>query len=106
MSGEISLLEQVRVKELELKETEDQARIKAEQIIAESKNEASEIVRKAQAEGERQAEQERIAGKQRLSEDLTMMRTQAISKREEVRVKGEGRIDAAAKIILERVAFT
>lgn len=105
MADEVSLLEQVRVKELDLKEKEDQAKLKADQIIWDARKEAKEVRDKAQQEGTQLAEKERSEGESQLAAELAMMKTQGAADQERMREIGKSRVDAAAKRIAEKVAF-
>jgi vacuolar-type H+-ATPase subunit H len=58
MSGEQpSVLQQIRKREVELSVRADQARRDAEQIVADAKREAADILKNAEADGRRTAEE-------------------------------------------------
>jgi vacuolar-type H+-ATPase subunit H len=105
MTGDTSLLEQVRTKELELKEKEDQARKEAEQIISEAKSAAEQTLVRAREDGSQQAVKRRDEGMAKISEDLEQIRERAAGEKKRILENGESRIAAAADKILERVAF-
>lgn len=105
MTGDTSLLEQVRTKELELKEKEDQARKEADRIIRDARGAAEQTLIRAREEGSRQAEQRRDEGMTQLSGDITQIRERAAREKRQVVETGESRVAAAAERILERVAF-
>ncbi|NYT16397.1 MAG: hypothetical protein GKC06_00080 [Methanomicrobiales archaeon] len=105
MTGDTSLLEQVRTKELELKEKEEKARKEAEQIISQAKTAAEQTLVRAREDGSRQAVKRRDEGMAQISEDLKQIRERAAGERTRILENGEGRIAAAAEKILERVAF-
>jgi vacuolar-type H+-ATPase subunit H len=65
---EPSVLQQIRRKEVELSVKADQARQEAEQIIANARREAADILKKAETDGKRAAEE---YSKKRLADALT-----------------------------------
>ncbi len=105
MANEVSLLEQVRVKELDLKQKEDQAKLKAEQMIRDSRKTAKEVRDMARQEGIQSAEKERSEGEAQLAAELAGMKTQGAADQERMRELGKSRVEAAAKKIAEKVAF-
>jgi capsule polysaccharide export protein KpsE/RkpR len=105
MADEVSLLEQVRVKELDLKQKEDQAKMRAEEILKDSRKTAKDVRDMAQQEGIQLAEKERSDGEAQLAADLARMKKEGAENQEKIRELGKNRVDAAAKKIAERVAF-
>jgi vacuolar-type H+-ATPase subunit H len=105
MEEEASLLEQVKTKELELKEQEEKARADAESIITDAKKRHSEIVENGRKEGETLAEQKYSQGMEELESEIQVIRSEASKSREETVKRGESRVGDAARRIIEKVAF-
>jgi V/A-type H+/Na+-transporting ATPase subunit G/H len=98
-----SVLQQIRKKEVELSVRTDQARRDAEQIVADAKREAADILKNAEADGRRTAEEYH---KEKLTSVLKEVDSLHASGEEEVRtvrLKGEQNLSQAVDKILNVV---
>jgi len=105
MEEEASLLEQVKIKELELKDKEEKARAEAESIITDAKRRHNEIIEKGRQEGEVLAEKKYSQGMEELDSEIQTMRSEAEVQRQETAARGESKVGDAARRIIEKVAF-
>jgi vacuolar-type H+-ATPase subunit H len=105
MEEEASLLEQVKRKELELKEQEENARVQAQAIISDAKQRSSEMIEGARKEGESRARERYSQGMAELESEMQALRSEAEARRLETARRGESRVADAAPRIVEKVAF-
>ena len=104
MATERSVLQKIRVKELALSATIDQARREAEQIVQNAKKEAEDLLKYAEEEGGKEAnqlyKQEMDNAKQEAERLRQLSEQEAINARK----KGEARVAAAVDYIVRTVA--
>ena len=105
MEEEASLLEQVKGKELELKEQEESARLQAQAIISDAKQRSTEMIEVARKEGESLADERYSQGMAGLESEMHALRSEAEARRLETAKRGESRVADAARKIIEKVAF-
>ncbi|MGA9080383.1 MAG: V-type ATPase subunit subunit G family protein [Halobacteriota archaeon] len=101
--AEPSILQQIRRKEVELSVKADQARRDAEQIVADARREAVDILKKAEIDGKQAADE---YSKKRLAAVLNEVETlQRLGKEEAELTKqgGEQNLSKAIEIIVKAV---
>jgi V/A-type H+/Na+-transporting ATPase subunit G/H len=98
-----SVLQQIRKKEVELSVRADQARRDAEQIVADAKREAVDILKNAETDGRRTAEgwhKEKLAS---VLEEVDKLHRSGEEEVETARLKGEQNLSTAIDKILHVV---
>jgi V/A-type H+/Na+-transporting ATPase subunit G/H len=98
-----SVLQQIRKREVELSVRADQARRDAEQIVADAKREAADILKNAEAEGSSTAEEwhkERLAS---VLEEVDKLHRSGEDEVKNVRLKGEQNLPKAIDKIVNVV---
>ena len=98
-----SVLQQIRKKEVELSVRTDQARRDAEQIVADAKREAADILKNAETDGRRTAEgwhKEKLAS---VLEEVDKLHRSGEEQVKTARLKGEQNLSTAIDKILNVV---
>ncbi|MGZ4928921.1 MAG: V-type ATPase subunit subunit G family protein [Halobacteriota archaeon] len=98
-----SVLQQIRKKEVELSVRTDQARRDAEQIVADAKREAADILKNAETDGRRTAEgwhKEKLAS---VLEEVDILHKSGEEQVKTARLKGEQNLSTAIDKILNVV---
>ncbi|MGZ4926269.1 MAG: V-type ATPase subunit subunit G family protein [Halobacteriota archaeon] len=98
-----SVLQQIRKKEVELSVRTDQARRDAEQIVADAKREAADILKNAETDGRRTAEgwhKEKLAS---VLEEVDKLHKSGEEQVKTARLKGEQNLSTAIDKILNVV---
>ncbi|MGZ4947290.1 MAG: V-type ATPase subunit subunit G family protein [Halobacteriota archaeon] len=98
-----SVLQQIRKKEVELSVRTDQARRDAEQIVADAKREAADILKNAETDGRRTAEgwhKEKLAS---VLEEVDKLHKSGEEQVKTARLKGEQNLSTAIGKILNVV---
>jgi vacuolar-type H+-ATPase subunit H len=99
----LSVLQQIRRKEVELSVRTDQARRDAEQIVADARREAADILKNAEADGRRIAEDYRKEELATAFEEVDSLRRSSEAEVEAARLKGEQKLSKAVDKILHVV---
>jgi len=99
-----SILQKIRVKELSLSATIDEARREAEEILQSAKNEAEVILRHAEEEGEKEANQLYRQEMDNANQEVERLRRLSEQEAIDARKKGEARVAAAVEYIVRTVA--
>ncbi|MGB9371626.1 MAG: V-type ATPase subunit subunit G family protein [Halobacteriota archaeon] len=100
---EPSILQQIRRKEVELSVKADQARLDAEQIVADAKREATDILKQAEIDGKQASDEyskKRLASVLNEIEDLKRLGTEEA---ELTRQSGEQNLSKAVEKIVKAV---
>jgi vacuolar-type H+-ATPase subunit H len=104
MIQERSMLQKIRVKELALSATIDQARREAEEILQNAKNEAEEILKHAEEEGGKEANQLYKQEMDNAKQEVERLRQLSEKEATNARKEGEARVAAAVDYIVRTVA--
>ena len=103
MAEEPSVLQQIRRKEVELSVKADQARRDAEQIVADARKEAANILKKAEADGRQAADEysnKRLAG---VLNEVERLRRLGKEQADRIKQGGEQNLPEAVEKIVKAV---
>lgn len=98
-----SPLHLIREKEMEISGRVLAVKKEAEQIVAEARKKAVEIVQRSEAEGERLAAEEESRARQQVEAEVTAVHQESDRVVEALRGSIQGRMDAAATFVVKAV---
>jgi vacuolar-type H+-ATPase subunit H len=105
MMTEISLLQQIREKELMLSIKIDETRREAEEVILNARKEASEMIENSEREGKKAAQEYFEKEMERLRKEIEQLRNQSNQKAISVRAEGERNLPSATDKIAKVVSM-
>jgi len=101
--AEPTLLQQIRKREVELSVETDQARQEAEQIIADARRKAAEIIKKAETDGQNTADEHYKKGLASVLDEVEKLKQRGEEEAESARLQGEQHLSEAIDKILSVV---
>lgn len=105
MAEEISVLQKIREKELELSIKTDEMRREAEQIILEAKEGASKMIENSEREGKRATDEYYKKEMERINAEIEQLRKRSDGEAKLVRERGERNLPLAAEKIVRTVTI-
>ena len=105
MAEEISVLQKIREKELELSIKTDETRREAEQIILEAKEGASKMIENSEREGKRAADEYYKKEMERINIEIEQLRKRSDEEAKLVRERGERNVPPAVEKIVRAVTM-
>ncbi len=103
VEAEASILQRIRLREVELSVQVDQARREAEEVIADAKREAADILKNAEAEGAKDAEEYYEKMLVSVREEAENLKRLGEKQAKSARLKGEHNLSKAVDRILGAV---
>ena len=105
MAEEISVLQKIREKELELSIKTDEMRREAEQIILEAKEGASKMIENSEREGKRASDEYYKKEMARINIEIEQLRKRSNEEAKLVRGRGERNLPPAVEKIVRAVTM-
>lgn len=105
MAEEISVLQKIREKELELSIKTDEMRREAEQIILEAKEGASKMIENSEREGKRATDEYYKKEMERINIEIEQLRKRSDEEAKLVRERGERNLPPAVEKIVRAVTM-
>ncbi len=105
MAEEISVLQKIREKELELSIKTDEMRREAEQIILEAKEGASKMIENSEREGKRATDEYYKKEMERINIEIEQLRKRSNEEAKLVRERGERNLPPAVEKIVRAVTM-
>jgi vacuolar-type H+-ATPase subunit H len=105
MAEEISVLQKIREKELELSIKIDEMRREADQIILEAKEGASKMIENSEREGKRTSDEYYKKEMERISIEIEQLRKRSDEEAKVVRERGERNLPPAVEKIVRAVTL-
>lgn len=105
MAEEVSVLQKIREKELELSIKTDEMKREAEQIILEAKEGASKMIEESEREGKKAADEYYKKEMERINIEIEQLRKRSDEEAKVVRERGERNLPPAVEKIVRAVTM-